>query len=76
MFDKMSFSKIGSIIVKNLFGFFNRLISASKLVLYKSTDPSQQFSATFKAGYSRQVQTCSIPYIGNTRKLQHETDLR
>jgi len=29
-------------------------------VLYTSTDPSQKFSAPFKAGNSRQVQTCYI----------------
>ncbi len=31
------------------------------LVLFTSTDPSQQFSAPFKAGNSRQAQTCYIP---------------
>jgi len=29
----------------------------------------QQFSAPFKAGNSRQVQTCNIPYIGNTKEI-------
>ncbi len=33
-----------------------------------STDPSQQFSAPFKAGNSRQAQTCCIPQEYNTKE--------
>ena len=39
-------------------------------VLKTSTDPCQQFSAPFKAGNSRQVQTCYISQEYNTKKLQ------
>ncbi len=40
-------------------------------VLQTSTDPSQQFSAPFKAGNSIQVQTCYKPQNATQRKLQH-----
>ncbi len=40
-------------------------------VLQTSTDPDQQFSAPFKAGNSRQVQTCYKPTVQWQRKLQH-----
>jgi hypothetical protein len=36
-----------------------------------SNDPSQQFSAPFKAGNYRQVQTCYKPTAQAQRKLQH-----
>jgi hypothetical protein len=58
--------------VKNLFCFFNLLFSTPVLL---TSNPSQQFSAPFKAGNSRQAQTCNIPYFVNTKKLQHETGL-
>ncbi len=38
-------------------------------VLQTSTDPSQQFSAPFKAENSRQVQTCCKPQNTTQRKL-------
>ncbi len=50
-------------IVKNPFGLvFSYFISASYYlhVVLTSTDPSQQFSAPFQAGNSRQAQTCNI----------------
>ncbi len=34
-------------------------------------DPSQQFSAPFKAGNFRQIQTCYISQEYNTKKLQY-----
>jgi hypothetical protein len=40
-------------------------------VLQTSTDPDQQFSAPFKAGNFRQVQTCYKPMVQTQRKLQH-----
>ncbi len=40
-------------------------------VLQTSTDPEQQFTAPFKAGNSRQVQTCYKPTVQRQRKLQH-----
>jgi len=40
-------------------------------VLQTSTDPSLQFSAPFKSGNSRQVQTCYKPQNTTQRKLQH-----
>jgi len=57
--------------VKNLFGlFFRYCISASSYlhVVLTSTDPCQQFSAPFKAGSSRQAQTCYISYNSNSKK--------
>ncbi len=50
-------------ILKNVFGFSILLFSFQCCwqVLQTSTDPSQQFSAPFKAGNSRQVQTCYKP---------------
>jgi hypothetical protein len=39
-----------------------------------STDPSQQFSAPFKGGNSRQAQTCYISQEYNTKKTQGLTD--
>ncbi len=61
-------------IVKNMFGFtihywYN--LQGYWQVLQTSTDPDQQFSAPFKAGNSRQVQTCYKPTVQRQRKLQH-----
>ncbi len=38
-------------------------------VLQTSSDPDQQFSAPFKAGNSRQGQTCYKPMVQTQRKL-------
>ncbi len=39
--------------------YFNfKLLTSQQTSIYSSTDPSQQFSAPFKAGNSRQAQTC------------------
>ncbi len=54
----------GRSVVKILSGWiFNIVFQASvySQVILKSTDPSQQFSAPFKAGNSRQAQACYIP---------------
>ena len=40
-------------------------------MLLTSTDPDPQLSAPFKAGNSRQTQTCYKPTIQTQRKLQH-----
>ncbi len=58
--------------MKNPFGlFFTYSISASSYlqVIFTSTDPCQQIKAPFKAGKSRQAQTCYISYNGNTKKV-------
>jgi len=50
-------------VVKILFGWiFNIVFQASSYlqVIYTSTDLCQQFSVLFKAGNSRQAQTCYI----------------
>ncbi len=55
---------IKTIMVKNMFDFSILLFHSFQCcwqVLQTSTDPSQQFSALFKAGNSRQVQTCYKP---------------
>ncbi len=44
-------------------------------LLQASTDPSQQFSAPFKAGNSRQVQTCYIPQTTTQRNCNIITGL-
>jgi len=57
-----------------MFGFSIPLFTAFQSwlqVLQTSTGPSQQFSAPFKAGNSRQVQTCYKPQNTTQRKLQH-----
>jgi hypothetical protein len=41
-------------------------------VVKTSTDPNLQFSASFKAANSRQVQACNISYMCNTKKLQYQ----
>jgi hypothetical protein len=51
-----------------LFTTFNVINKSNRQVL---TDPSQQFSAPFKAGNYRQVQTCYKPQNTTQRKLQH-----
>jgi hypothetical protein len=61
-------------IVKNLFGFFSFYfqLQGDWQVLQTSTHPSQQFSTSFKAANSRQVQTSNIPFVGNTKKLPYK----
>ena len=56
-------------------GFFYIVFQASSYsqVLLTSTDLSQQFSAPFKAGNSRQAQTCNISQEYNTKKTQCQT---
>jgi len=59
-------------IVKNMFGFTISLLFNLQCywqVLQTSTDPNQQCSAPFKAGNSRQVQTCYKPMVQWQRKL-------
>jgi hypothetical protein len=55
-----------------MFGF-SILLFTELLVLMTqtSTDLSQQFSAPFKVGNSRQVQTCYKPQNATERKRQH-----
>jgi hypothetical protein len=70
----MSFPAKNTIIVENTFGFsilywYN--LQCYWQVLQTSTDPDQQFSAPFKAGNSRQVQTCYKSMVQRQRKLQH-----
>jgi hypothetical protein len=45
-------------------------------VLHTSTDPSQPFSAPFKAGSSRQVHTCYKPQNATQRKLTFSSSYR
>ncbi len=59
--------------MKNTFGFtilywYN--FQCYWQILQTSTDPDQQFYAPFKAGNSRQVQTCYKPTVQRQRKLQ------
>jgi hypothetical protein len=51
--------------------FFIVQLSMLMTSLKTSTDPDQQFSAPFNAGYSREVQTCYKPTVQTQRKLQH-----
>ncbi len=71
---KMIFIKNIICIVKNTFGFtilYWYSLHCYWQVLQTSTDPDRQFSAPFKAGNSRQVQTCYKPMVQTQRKLQH-----
>ena len=59
-------------IMKNKLALYLFYLASSCLhVLKTSTDHSQQLSAPFKAGNSRQFQTCYISQEYNTKKLQH-----
>jgi hypothetical protein len=53
---------------ENMFGFSILYLQRSML-LTSLTDPRQQFSAPFKAGNSRQAQTCYIPQNTTQRKI-------
>jgi hypothetical protein len=56
---------------KNTFGFSILYCTAFNVDDKSYTDPSQQFSAPFKAGNTRQVLNCYKPTIQMQRKLQH-----
>jgi len=67
-------STIIACIVKNTFGFtilYWYSLQCYWQVLQTSNDPDQQSSAPFKAGNSRQVQTCYKAMVQTQRKLQH-----
>ncbi len=74
LMSNQNLSQLPTFIMKNMFGFSILLFTAFNCwwpILQTSTDPSQQFSAPFKAGNSRQVQTCYKPQNETQRKLQH-----
>jgi hypothetical protein len=75
LLDKWKQSKIYyDMIVKNTFGFtilYWYSLQWYWQVLQTSTGLDWQFSAPFKAGNSRQVQTCYKPTVQTQRKLQH-----
>jgi len=70
--DKMSDIVEHTSIVKNLFGLFQMLYFCLVLFTSHIDNPSQQFSAPFKAANSRQVQTCGIPFKDHRKKLQSQ----